>query len=147
MGMDFNSEILCIDSTGKENLFCYSMEESEEQGRLKWVFKVMPSDLRAADWYEFAVTKINDTTGKVTVMENRNMIEYRGMGITERLIDEANRVLNLTIISSTNNPEGTSLAIEWRSDPATKIWERLKAKGRANHNKETDIYTYISEQT
>jgi hypothetical protein len=142
--MSFNNELICTDSHGNEHQFLYSIEESEENGHLKWIFRVMSVDLQANDWYEFAVTKIDNSTGKVTVMNNRNMIQYRGKGITEKLIDEASKVLGLTIISSTNISEAKTLETEWRTEPATKIWERLKAKGIASHDDQTDIYTYLN---
>lgn len=143
--MNFENELICTDSDGNENQFLYSIEESEENGYVKWIFRVIPADMQAADWYEFAVTKIDESTGKVTVMDNRNMIQYRGKGITEKLIDEASEVLDMTIISSTNVSGAKSLETEWRTEPATKIWERLKAKGTASHDKQTDIYTYLKE--
>lgn len=143
--MSFENELICTDSDGNENQFLYSIEESEENGHVKWIFSVMPADLQATDWYEFVVTKINDSTGKVTVMDNRNMIQYRGKGITEKLIDEASKVLDMTIISSTNVSVAKSLTTEWRTKTATKIWERLKAKGTASHDEQTDIYTNLRE--
>lgn len=141
--MVFDREIICTDRNGNQNRFKYSMNESEENGNVKWVFRVMPFDLNANDWYEFAITVVNPTVGKVTVMDNRNKIEYRGKGISEKMIEEAANVLGLTIISSTNNPEKKSLSIEWRTPAADVIWERLIAQGRATYNTEDDIYTFI----
>jgi len=141
--MSFENELICTDSKGNKNRFLYSITKSDEDGRVKWIFRVMPDNMNASDWYEFAVTKIDDFTGKVTLMNNRNMIQYRGKGITEKLIDESSKVLNITIVSSTNIPSAKSLATEWRTEPATKIWERLKAKGAASHDEQTDIYTYL----
>lgn len=141
--MSFENKIICIDPDGNENRFLYSISESEEEGHVKWIFRIMPDNFNATDWYEFAVTIIDDSTGKVTLMDNRNMIQYRGKGITEKLIDESSKLLNVTIISSTNIPNAKSLATEWRTDPATVIWERLKAKGAASHDEQTDIYTYL----
>jgi hypothetical protein len=143
--MNFENELICADSDGNENEFLYSLEESEENGHVKWIFRVMPADMQATDWYEFAVTKIDDSTGKVTVMNNRNMIQYKGKGITEKLIEEASKVLDITIISSTNVSDAKSLSTEWRTEPATKIWERLKSKGNASHDQQRDIYTYLKE--
>jgi len=141
--MEFDNEIICTDRNGIQNKFKYSIEESEENGKVKWIFRVMPFDLNAADWFDFAITVINTNIGKVTVMDNRNMIQYRGKGITEKMIEEAANVLGLTIISSSNNPQKKSLSPEWRSPAADVIWERLKVKGRATYNQEDDIYTFI----
>ncbi len=144
--MGFDTEIICIDRNGNQNPFKYSMDESEEGGKVKWVFRVMPHDLNAADWFEFAITVINPTVGKITVMDNRNMVQYRGKGITEKMIEEAANVLGLTIISSTNNPQKMSLSTEWRTPAADIIWGRLITQGRATYNEQDDIYTFINGQ-
>lgn len=136
-------ELICVDCEGNENRFLYSIEKSEDQGCVKWIFRVIPDDKKATDWYEFAVTQIDESIGKVTVMNNRDMIQYRGKGITEKLISESSLVLGLTIISSTSVQIGKSLENEWRTEPATKIWERLRVKGNASHDTITDIYTYL----
>lgn len=144
--MGFDNEIICTDRNGIQNQFKYSIEESEENGKVKWIFRVMPFDLIATDWFEFAITVINPTIGKVTVMDNRNMVQYRGKGITEKMIEEAANVLGLTIISSTNNPQKKSLLTEWRTPAADIIWGRLITQGRATYNEQDDIYTFINGQ-
>lgn len=141
--MTFDNEIICTDRNGNQNQFKYSINKSEENGKVKWIFRVMPFDLNANDWFEFAITVINPTVGKITVMDNRNMVEYRGKGITEKMIEEAANVLGLTIISSTNNSQKKLLSTEWRTPAADVIWERLIAQGRATYNTEDDIYTFI----
>ena len=59
------------------------------------------------------------------------------------MIEEAARVLGLTIISSTNNPQKKLLSAEWRTPAADVIWERLITQGRATYNTEDEIYTLI----
>lgn len=144
--MGFETIILCTDRNGIQNHFRYSIAESEENGNVKWIFRIMPFDLNAMDWFEFAITAVNDRIGKVTVMDNRNMVHYRGKGITEKMIEESANVLGLIIISSTNNPQRKSFSTEWRTPAADVIWERLRVQGLANYNEESDIYTYITNQ-
>lgn len=144
--MGFDTEIICIDRNGNQNSFKYSMDESEESGKVKWVFRVMPHDLNATDWFEFAITVINPTVGKITVMDNINMVQYRGKGITEKMIEVAANVLGLTIISSTNKPEKKSLSTEWRTPAADIIWKRLITQGRATYKEQDDIYTFLNGQ-
>ena len=140
--MEYESIIECVANDGNLNPFRYSIEESEEQGKIKWVFKVIPFDMNTTDWYEFSVALIDDKIGKVVVMNNRNMPEYKGKGITEKMIAIANDVLGIKIISSTNNPEFKSLDPEWRTDAATIIWKRLIEKDAAEYDEEKDIYTF-----
>lgn len=144
MNMEFDNKIICIDRNGDQNSFKYSMEKSDEDEKVKWIFRIIPYDLIATDWFEFAITVINPTVGKITVMDNRNMKQYRGKGITEKMIEEAANVLGLTIISSTNNPQKKSLSTEWRTPAADIIWDRLITKGRATYNEQDDIYTFIN---
>jgi hypothetical protein len=140
---DFNREVMCTDKDGIMNLFKYALKESEDDGRAVWVFYVLPHDLKAPDFFEFAITMVGVNLGKVTMMKNRDLKEYVGKGITERMIEEASTVLDIQICSSTNNPDKKVFKTEWRTEPATKIWERLRVRGRATYSVEDDIYTYI----
>jgi hypothetical protein len=144
--MEFDKEIVCTDRKGNQHYFKYSIEESDDEGFLKWIFKVLPFDLNAPDWYEFSITVIRPGIGKVTLMDNRNMPQYRGKGITERLIEESANFLGLTIISSTCNPNKKVLSTEFRTIPATKVWEKLKNQGLASYNEEDDIYTFLIQE-
>lgn len=60
------------------------MDESPETEKVIWVFRVMPNDLNAADWFEFAIAVVNPTIGKVTMMNNRNMVQYRGKALQRK---------------------------------------------------------------
>jgi len=144
--MGFDNEIICTDRNGNQNQFKYSIEESEENGKVKWIYRVMPFDLNASDWFEFAITVISPTVGKITVMDNRNMVQYRGKGITEKIIEVSANTLRLTIISSTNKAQKKLLSTEWRTPAADVIWERLRGQGLASYSEENDIYTFINEQ-
>lgn len=142
MGMKFDHEITCIDRDGNPNQFKYSLEKSERGGMVEWTFRVMPFDSAVNDWFEFVVTVISSTVGKVTMMTNNNMAEYKGKGIPEKMIEEAAHVLKLTIISSTNKSVKKLPPSEFRTIAATKVWERLREKGQALYDEEEDIYTF-----
>lgn len=138
--MSFDHNILCVGNDKLEYTFCYSITESEEDGNSKWIFRVMPSDLNATDWYEFAITKVNSHIGKVTMMDNRNMPVYRGKGITEKLIEVASNDLGIEIRSSSNKKK--TFSNEFRTTAADVIWNRLVVKGKAEYNEELDFYKY-----
>lgn len=139
--MNFDRIISSIGNDGLEYTFRYSITESEEDGNLKWIFRVMPSDLNATDWYEFAITKVNPQLGKVTMMDNRNMQVYRGKGITEKLIEVASSELGIEICSSSNTEK--TFSNEYRTSAADIIWNRLVNKGKAVYDKPRDLYRYI----
>ena len=138
--MEFKNEITCVGKDGQERIFKYHLKESEENGKKKWIFMVVPENLQFYDWFEFSVLDINDNNGKVVMMKHNNRPEYIAMGIPERLIEESHIQLKLTIKSSSNK----SNAGEYRTQPADKVWERLVEKGIAEYNEEADEYTYFS---
>jgi hypothetical protein len=140
--MNFSNEIACVDRNGVENVFKYSLNNSEENGNTKWVFKVMPYDLIAKDWFEFAVTIVDSKNGKITIMDNRKMSEYISKGIPDKLIEDASTVLKISISSSSNKPEYKNFDPEWRTTDADKVWERLVFKNLAYYDFERDTYYY-----
>lgn len=64
-------------------------------------------------------------------MLHNNVKEYIAKGIPDIMIGEAHNVLNLQIISSTNNSAFKSSENEYRSLSATKVWDRLKNARKA----------------
>ncbi len=140
--MNFDKEIICVDKDGVEHIFKYSLNESEEDGNTKYIFHVMPKDLNAKDWFEFAITMIDDKKGKITVMNNRSMSEYVGKGIPDKLIEEASCVLSISISSSSNNARYKNFDPEWRTSDADKVWRRLISKNKASYDKNKDTYYY-----
>ncbi len=139
--MEFDRLISCIGNDNLEYTFCYSFIKSEEDGNIKWIFRVMPRDLNATDWYEFAITEINQYRGKVTMMDNRNMIVYRGKGITEKLIEVAADDLGIEVCSSSNKVK--TFSNEYRTTAADVIWNRLLSKGKATYDENLDLFTYV----
>ena len=75
-------------------------------------------------------------------MNHYNIVEYKAKGIPDKLIEEATKILNVTIKSSSNNPEFQVFPNEFRTDSATKVWKRLVAKNQAAYDERMDIYTY-----
>lgn len=141
--MEFNKEVVCIDKNGLTNTFKYSLETSEENGNPKWVFRIMPEDLEAIDWFEFSITKVNDSIGKVTAMAHNNLPVYIAKGIPDKMIEEAHQVLNLEITSSSNKPSAKSFENEWRAPDADKVWNRLIKQGKAVYDLSIDTYKLL----
>ncbi|GHB54648.1 hypothetical protein [Persicitalea jodogahamensis] len=142
--MEFIAEIACIGRGEEINYFKYARETSKENGNIKWIFKIKPSDLDETDWFEFSITKINETMGKVTTMLHNYLEVYVAKGIPEKMIEEASQVLNLRIISSSNNPKFKSFGNESRSSGADKVWKRLVEQGKATYDSTTDTYEFLS---
>ncbi len=137
--MEFKNQINCTGRDGEERIFKYHLKESEENGQKKWIFMVVPENMQFNEWFELSVLDLNGNEGKVVMMNHHKRPEYIAMGIPERLIEEANIQLDLTIKSSSNK-----LGVgEYRTPNAEKVWERLVERDLAEYNDETDEYTYI----
>ena len=146
-------KITCTGKGNTDNNFVYSVEEGihceevgdrgEEKEYTKWSFKVMmPNNINDSKWFDFEVTKVDDTIGKVTVMNHNNYSNFQGKGIPSTMIKEASEELDIKIISSSN--EFPILENESRSDEATKVWKRLVTQKKARYNKEKDIYEFLN---
>src|SRR5690348_11566195 len=140
--MDFNYDIECIDRYGQANNFKYSIEKSQENDFEKLIFRVVPANLNTDDWFEFSIVKIDDTTGKISSMNNNSIPELSGKGIPDKLIELIALKFNLKIISSSNKPSSQKLDTEWRTIDANKVWDRLIKQNKALYDSDLDIYTY-----
>jgi len=88
-------------------------------------------------FYEAAVAESSDCAVKVTMLINYGYEEYTGKGISEALIPEIGRALGRQVTSSSNRFPNTN---EYRSDAATKVWQKLEVKGMARYDRDEDRY-------
>lgn len=140
------NEIICTGKDGIETSFVYSKEDTtDEVGNEKWDFRVYEINVAQTYWFEFGITRVNGTTGKVTTMDNMGKPQFIAMGIPDRMIEEASNVLELTIVSSSNNSEFKFFGNEWRSPKATNVWKRLAKINNATYDVRRDIYTFATE--
>jgi hypothetical protein len=65
---------------------------------------------------------------------------YVAMGIPDALIPVVAEVLHKTVVSSPTTADDTGV---YRTEAATKVWERLVGKGLASYDIEADVYKYI----
>ncbi len=92
------------------------------------------------DWFDFKIAFLTDGSIKVTDMFV-GKASHRKKGIPDALILEIKRLYNKKVISSSN--KNKLVRSEWRKPPATKVWERLVLKNKANYNSQTDTFELI----
>lgn len=85
---------------------------------------------------------MDDKNLKIVMMNNHHQEEYIAKGIPEKIIEELSTLSEKIIISSSNKNNYKSFAAEFRTSPATKVWERIVNNGLAEYNDEKDIHTY-----
>ena len=143
--MNFENQIRCLGKDDVKTTFSYSIEESEINGFKKWIFRIVPQNLEFTDWFEFSVVELGNGVGKVITMNTNFKKEYSAKGIPDKMIEEASNKLELNIISSTNKKAHKFLDNEWRTEAASKVWNRLVTRGIAIYDEEKDLYTYRNE--
>jgi hypothetical protein len=74
-------------------------------------------------------------------LANNGWEYYRGKGITEALFAEVVATTGRELVSSPG--QNQAKADEYRTEAATKVWERLLEAGNAKYDEDTDVYAYI----
>jgi len=90
------------------------------------------------EFFELVLKPLDDDS-YVVVMINAHGV-YGGCGIPDTLIPFAANHLSTKICSS---PRMDEYGKNWRTPDATKMWDRLVAKGKAEYNNEADIYSVV----
>lgn len=133
----------CTAKDGSQNDFEYILSKDMFDGREIWDFMIYPIDDQGIEPFQFAVTILNESEAKVTVMNNNGMPIYSAKGIAEQMILIAHVLTCRKIISSTNKTEYQSVRAESITPQAEKVWKRLIEYGLATQDPLTHIYSLI----
>jgi len=135
--------IECTSKEGIKNNFKYKLSRNENfEDRLEWKFSVIPEDENFTDFFYLSAEEVNSETLKVTMINHHNQDIYIAKGIPERIIRELAIISGQRVISSSNKTQYQSFGAEFRTPPATKVWDRIKTIGNATYDSEKDIYSY-----
>ena len=99
---------------------------------LRW-----PANEGNDDFFEFAVRADANGGIRVTTMEHHGRAHYSAKGIPDALLVFAAKHLN-KVVGSSSNLAGSD---EFRTPAATKVWDRLVARGTAVYDAAADRYT------
>jgi hypothetical protein len=127
----------CTGRNGQTRTYQYTFTQGLSAAP-EWDFRVWSIPPPASgEFFSFSVRELDAQTVRVIAMAHNNEPAYIAMGIPEAIILEAAAVLHRRVTSS---PTAGGAGI-WRTPEATKVWERLRAAGRATYNSATDIYS------
>ena len=132
--------IYCIGKNGTTERFKYRIEFNELEN--KWIFRVYSLEIKTDEFFEFQLKKVNDRTVKVIMMSHQGDPAYVGKGIAERILEEAHRVLNFKIISSSTSSKHYIFDNEWMTEDAFNFWERMQEKGKAYFDNKNKVFCY-----
>jgi hypothetical protein len=132
--------IKCKGRDGIEEIFIYNMKYNSIEKT--WIFLVYSITCNTDEFFEFQVKEVNKTTVKVIMMHHHNDSAYIAKGISEKMIEEAQKVLGREVISSTNSKEHKKFKNEYITEGAIKVWKRLERIGKAIWDDGNKVFRY-----
>ncbi len=130
----------CLGRDGNSRTFDYQLSTNSLSPNT-YIFRVKTVPPPASgDFFELGVEKINSNTVQVIMAHHHNHASYCAMGIPEALLPIVKRVLNMNVESS---PEKSNHQNVYRTDAATKYWQRLEKVGGAIYDSTRDVYSVI----
>jgi hypothetical protein len=134
--------INCIGKDEVQRVFIFDDPDDEvtADGNRELFFCVKVNS--TSEWFfELQLREKFDGEFQIISIQHHHRPEYGSMGIPDSLLPYLARLLDRRICSSRSLVEGTN---EYRTCQATKMWERLVQKGRAEYFPEEDVYRTTS---
>ena len=108
--------------------------ESESSGREAIrAFKVWDNPSYEGDFFEVTLELLDNCTAQTTEIYGNRL---RGKGIPEVFLPIIAGILDRNLRSSSSAKK----ADRWRTEDATRMWERLRKQGLAGYDEATDQY-------
>lgn len=132
--------ITCIGRDGIARTFNYTHDEEMHDGRPKWNYQIRVEGQRMEDeFFELSLREIQPGVLQVAVLRNQGAAHLKAMGILDTLIPHLKTELLCQIESSPKNG-GPGI---FRTPDATRVWNRLVAKGLATYDASRDVYGLV----
>ena len=130
--------LLCTGRDEVERTFDYSVEK--DQFEEPWHFRVQTVPPQPdGEAFDLSVTTLDDATVRQGMLAHHDNPAYVAMGIPDALIPVVSAVLAKKVVSSPTTADDTGV---YRTEAATKVWDRLVGKGVANYDPDADVYQY-----
>lgn len=101
-------------------------------------FFVNDEEIMTGNAFELILKPVDEKSYMIMMMNSHQ--KYGGFGIPDALIPFLAQYLESSVCSSPRMSEDRNY---WRTDEATKVWERLVSVGKARYEKTTDIYHIV----
>lgn len=130
------TSLVCMGHDGLPHIFEYVVKRDSLSSEWRYRVTTDPAP-QSGEFFELTLVDLEDGTSRVSWMGHHGAEEYRAKGIPEALLQIASTQLRKTIQSS--QERGNTGDVR-RSPEATKVWERLVARGLAAYDEKTDVY-------
>lgn len=105
---------------------------------------ISPSGINTTEFYQIDLTISNDGTPLITNLQNYKFPLVSGKGLAEVFIEILNSYVGGGLKSSSNNLQCHKIVGEFRTESATRIWEKLLSNGLAIYDIVEDRYIFVS---
>ena len=130
--------LICTGKDGIQSVFQYKFRSEPHDDPREVIFNLIPVTGPYLDFFELIFQVVDDNCLKIVSMTANGQPIYSAQGIPEALIHEAAELFNAKIISSSNS----NGAGEFRTEKATKAWNRLVTQGKAVKDEADDRFLY-----
>lgn len=129
-------QLECTDRHGHIESFNYDFEPDIDGQQ--WTFHVWEFGKELSDgFFELVATEVGPSEVRITMLHRFGNPRYSAKGIPDALIPEVHRVLEKGVQSSPGHGKTSDV---YRTEDATKVWNRLVSAGLARHDKPTDVF-------
>ena len=132
--------VFCIGKDLVERTFYYdaNFDELDQDWLIRVFDDQQPKDGHA---FEMKYKPLSDVIWRQADIHHHGMEKYRSKGIPDAMIPEISRQYKVVIVSSPTQGQPGEYEEDIRRSPdATKMWDRLRAKGIAGYCADADIY-------
>lgn len=115
------------------------IDGSDEHGRFVWL-RARPRDFVEVDFSELRAIEVAPNVWQISAVETRPP-KRRRTGIATALVQLV-KAHTLGIVESSSN-RVKRLGTEYRTEPATKMWEGMKGRDEATYDETLDRFTLL----
>jgi hypothetical protein len=128
-----------LECTGRDLITrTFGYKSRKDQFEEIWHFEVHTDPPQVSgEFFELSVTDIGSGKFQITMISHHEIPAYKAMGIPDALLPVVSQQLVKKLCSSPSEVKPGN----YRTDAATKMWERLRLNGMATYDSITDIYT------
>lgn len=131
--------LLCTGRDQVEREFEYSF--AKDQFEETWHFRVQTVPPQPdGEAFDLSVTALGDATLRQVMLAHHDHPAYAAMGIPDALIPVVAATLGKKVVSSPTTADDAGV---YRTEAATKVWDRLVGFGVARYDPAADVYEHI----
>lgn len=136
------SLLICAGRDGVERAFEHRFEKDQFDETWHFCAQTVPPQFDGAA-FDLSVTALDGARVRQVILAHHDNPAYATMGIPDALIPVVAAALGKKVVSSPTTADDAGV---YRTVAATKVWDRLVAKGVATFDPAADVYEYTGAE-